>query len=187
MTREQDIHKALTALRSGGIILYPTDTIWGIGCDATDTEAVQKIFNLKCRCPGKAMISLTDSLHTLEKWVESIPPAAEEAIKNAREPLTVIYPRPIGISDLLKAEDGSAAFRICGLEFTRELIRRLGHPLVSTSANISSEPSPAEFSLISKDVKEGVDYIVEHGRELSPSKPSRILKVNDSGDITVIR
>ena len=187
ITMEEDLKKALEVLRGGGLILYPTDTIWGIGCDATNDHAVESLFRLKHRPDSKAMISLVDSLCSLKKWVESVPHKALCEIENASRPLTIIYDRPTGISEKLKAEDGSAAFRIPVFSFTRMLCKECGFPLVSSSANVSGKPSPATFREIDEEIINGVDYVCSTGRETSGVRASRILKITDNEKLTIIR
>lgn len=184
---DSDISNAVAVLKDGGLILYPTDTIWGIGCDATNEEAVARLFELKSRPGSKAMISLVDSLQTLASLVEFVPPEAVEEMSRSARPLTVILDSAHGISPDLIGDDGSAAFRIPKLEFTRRICAQLGAPLVSTSANVSGEPSAATFDGISDYILRGVDYICRYGRHSGESVPSRIIKVSNGGDITVIR
>lgn len=184
---ERDIERALKTLRNGGIILYPTETIWGIGCDATLPDAVKRIFSIKRRADGKAMISLVDSLEMLEKWVTTVPDAARRAIDTAKGPLSIIFDHPIGIADELRAEDGSAAFRITTLPLAAHIVRELGHPLVSTSANISGAPSAMTFIDIDQEIKESVDYILEHGQDRTGATPSSVLKITDKGEVTRLR
>ena len=183
----KDVEKTVQVLKAGGIILYPTDTVWGIGCDATNEEAVERIFELKNRPGSKAMISLVDSLDTLRKWIKTIPERAEEEIKTSGSPLTVIYDSPVGIADSLKAEDGSAAFRIVSREYTRKICALLGKPLVSTSVNYSGEPAPKNFYEINPVFLEKVDYVCNEGRDLTCGSPSRIIKITDEDEVTVIR
>ena len=185
---QDDLQQAADILRKGGVILYPTDTIWGIGCDATNDEAVERVFRIKQRADSKAMISLVDSIQSLNQWVKVIPVAAKNEIERAERPLTIIYEHPEGISEALKAQDGSAAFRITSAEFTQELCRLLGKPLVSTSANVSGKPSPESFYEIDEDLKEAVDYVCNYGRNSSKAvKPSRIIKISDENAISIIR
>lgn len=185
---EQDIKNALDILRRGGIIVYPTDTIWGIGCDATNAEAVNKIYMLKHRAESKSMLALVDSEASLERWVENVPEAAWQLIEAAVSPLTIIYDKPIGIAPNLLAEDGSLGIRITEETFSRELCRRLRHPLVSTSANVSGEKAPASFNDISKEILEGADYVAEYRRkEDVKAVASNIIKVSDSGVFKIIR
>lgn len=185
---EEDIRRSVEVMRCGGIVLYPTDTIWGIGCDATNAEAIEKIYRLKKRRESKACISLVDSIITLERYVDVIPDAAEMLIEVAVEPLTIIYDSPRGIASALKAEDGSAAFRITNEEFSRELCRRLRKPVVSTSANISGDKVALAFDEISPEIVNGVDYAVRYRRDdTSHSKPSAIIKIDNSGVLKIIR
>lgn len=185
---EEDINACVRVMRQGRIVLYPTDTVWGIGCDATNDEAVEKIYALKRRRESKACISLVDSIATLERYVEVLPEAAEMLIDVAVEPLTIIYDSPRGISSELKAADGSAAFRISQERFSRELCRRLRKPVVSTSANISGSAAPAFFDEIAQEIIEGVDYAVKYRRDdMTPHKPSGIIKVGNNGVIKIIR
>lgn len=184
---EKDIQKAIETLKAGGIILYPTDTIWGIGCDAVNTEAVEKLFRLKRRPEAKAMISLVDSEKTLERYVEYVPRRAKEEMEHCDRPITIIYENARGISPLLIAEDGSAAFRIPRLEYTRELCRRLGRPLVSTSANLAGEKTATTFAEIGDEIKGGVDYICKYDNQKTDSKPSRIVKISGNGEAVIIR
>lgn len=184
---EEDISSAVATLKNGGVILYPTDTIWGLGCDATNDAAVERLFKIKNRPSSKAMISLVESIETLKQWIEYLPSKAECEIHETREPLTIIFDSPCGISTKLKAEDGSAAYRIPLNDFTREICRRLGRPLVSTSANESGQPSPLSFSEISPSLLTKVDYICNTGREKKGGCPSRILKICNDNTLTVIR
>ena len=156
----EDMAQALEVLKKGGIILYPTDTIWGIGCDATNEEAVKKIYDLKQRSDSKSMLVLVGSEGELQRNVEEVPEAAWMLIETAVNPITIIYDRPKGIARNLLAEDGSAGIRITSEVFSRTLCNRLRHPIVSTSANISGKKTPVTFSEIDEDIKKGVDYIV---------------------------
>lgn len=183
-----DLKAAVDTLKRGGIILYPTDTIWGIGCDATNEEAIARIYKLKQREDAKAMLSLVGNIGQLERTVRDIPEVAWQLIDVAVNPLTLIYDHPIGIADSLKAEDGSAGIRITSEPFSRALCERLRRPVVSTSANISGKPAPATFSEISKEIIDGVDYVVRFRRqEKGGAKPSNIIKVGDAGLVKVIR
>lgn len=191
MTQEEykeDLRNAVSALRKGGIILYPTDTIWGIGCDATDADAVARIYALKQRADSKSMIALVDSPAMLDRWVRTVPDAAEMLMDVAVRPLTIIYDHPVGIAANLPADDGSIGFRVTSERFSRDLCRHLGHPVVSTSANISGKPSPRRFAEISREIMQGVDYVVRYGRDLPcDGRPSDIIKVSDSSEIKIIR
>lgn len=188
MSFEEDIRAAVECLRSGGLILYPTDTIWGIGCDATNDEAVKKVFQLKKRAEVKSMLSLVGSVAELERYVDDIPDVAFELIDSAVNPLTIIYSHPRGIANGLLAADGSAAFRITGERYSREICRRLRKPIVSTSANISGTKAPAIFREISSEITEGVDYVAEYRRDdTCHVMPSEIIKLGDGGLISIVR
>ncbi|MCD7851169.1 MAG: threonylcarbamoyl-AMP synthase [Parabacteroides sp.] len=183
-----DIQKACEIMQAGGIILYPTDTIWGIGCDATNEKAVQRVYELKRRIDNKAMLVLTDTMAKLSMYVPEIPDIAWDLIEVADKPLTVIYPHARNLAGNLLGEDGSVGIRITNEEFSRKLCARFRKPLVSTSANISGEPSPANFSEISDVIKNGVDYIVKYRQDdMSKAKPSNIIKLGEGGVIQVIR
>lgn len=183
-----DMSRAVETLKKGGIILYPTDTVWGIGCDATDEEAVRRIYGLKKREDSKSMLVLVGSYGDLEKTVEEIPEAAWMLMDAAVKPLTIIYDHPRGIACNLLADDGSLGIRVTDELFSRELCRRLRRPIVSTSANVSGKKTPRSFSEIDKDIIEGVDYAVFYRRDdNSKGKSSDIIKVSDNGVIKVIR
>ncbi|MDE5774417.1 MAG: threonylcarbamoyl-AMP synthase [Muribaculaceae bacterium] len=186
---EEEIKKALEVIRAGGIILYPTDTIWGIGCDATNAEAISRIFALKQRADSKSMLALVSDIAMLERWVKNIPEAAEMLIEAAVDPLTIIYDNPTGVADNLKAEDGSLGIRITNDRFCQNLCKRLRRPLVSTSANISGQKAPSSFRDISPEILAGVDYIVNlrQDEKCDNIRPSGIIKVRDNGVIKVIR
>lgn len=183
----EDLKKAVDVLRNGGVILYPTDTIWGLGCDAGNAKAVERIFKIKQRADSKSMLSLVASDGMLQQFVSEVPEAAWQLIDAAVNPLTIIYDNPKGIAENLLAEDGSAGFRITSEPYSRELCQRLRHPVVSTSANISGKPSPKQFSDIDPEILNAVDYIAEYGRNNKESLPSNIIKVTDSNIITIIR
>lgn len=184
----EDMAQALEVLKKGGIILYPTDTIWGIGCDATNEEAVKKIYDLKQRSDSKSMLVLVGSEGELQRSVEEVPEAAWMLIETAVNPITIIYDRPKGIARNLLAEDGSAGIRITSELFSQTLCNRLKRPIVSTSANISGKKTPVTFSEIDEDIKKGVDYIVRFRQnDISRHKSSNIIKVSDSGIIKIIR
>ena len=184
----EDMKAALDTLKKGGIMLYPTDTIWGIGCDATNKEAVEKIYRLKNRPDSKSMLVLVCSESQLERLVGEIPEAAEMLLETAVNPLTIIYDRANGVAENLLAPDGSIGIRITDELFSKTLCRKFGKPIVSTSANISGQPSPAVFKDISEEIKEGVDYIVRYGQDDEKAhKQSNIIKVSNKGVIKVIR
>ena len=183
-----DIDNCLTTLKSGGLILYPTDTIWGIGCDATNDKAVEKIYALKKRINTKTMIILLAEEKDLLQYVLEPDLRIFDYIKGAYKPTTVIYENARGIADNLIDENGTVAIRIVNDPFCKELIQQLGKPLVSTSANISGYPPPAVFPDIDLAIKNGVDYIVQHRQnDLHIAAPSSIIKWNKDGIPTIIR
>ena len=175
-------------MAAGGLILYPTDTIWGIGCDATNEEAVRRVYELKRRSDHKAMLLLMDSSAKLNYYVQEVPDVAWDLIELADSPLTVIYSGARNVAPNLLAADGSVGIRITQEEFSHKLCERFRKPLVSTSANVSGEPSPANFSEISATIKAGVDYIVRYRQDdLSKAAPSHIIKLGAGGLVKIIR
>lgn len=185
---KEDIQKALDVLYNGGLILYPTDTIWGIGCDATNEKAVQRVYELKQRLDSKALIVLIDSSAKLNYYVEDIPEVAWDLIDVTDKPLTIIYDGARNLAPNLIAEDGSLAIRITQEKFSHSLCQRFRKAIVSTSANISGIPAPTNFSDISEEIKNGVDYIVNYRQdELAKFKASGIIKLGRNGEIKVIR
>lgn len=182
-----DLREAVEVLKKGGIILYPTDTIWGIGCDASNSEAVKRIFALKERADAKAMLSLVGSEGQLQRTVNDIPEVAWELIDAAVKPLTIIYDHPVGLAPELLAPDGSAGIRITSEPFSCALCERLQRPVVSTSANKSGQPSPASFSDISPEIIDGVDYVVRFKRDQKGGTASNIIKLGEAGRVKVIR
>ena len=156
----EDIKKACEVMAAGGIILYPTDTIWGIGCDATNEKAVQRVYELKRRADNKAMLVLMDSEAKLDRYVSDVPDIAWDLISVSDKPLTIIYSSAKNLATNLLGADGSVGIRITNEEFSKKLCERFRKPLVSTSANVSGEPSPANFSEVSEVFKEGGDYFV---------------------------
>lgn len=185
---KEEINKCLEVLKAGGIILYPTDTVWGIGCDATNEAAITKIFELKSRPEAKSMIILLDHTSRLPGYINNVPLQAYELMELSEQPLTLVLDGAKNIARNIIAPDGSIGVRIVLDEFCRNLISRLRKPLVSTSANISGEPAPASFSDISEKIKSGVDYIVGlRQREKIINKPSTIMKVGTGGEIKFIR
>ncbi|MEN8117070.1 MAG: L-threonylcarbamoyladenylate synthase [Bacteroidota bacterium] len=183
-----DLKKAVEILKNGGIILYPTDTIWGIGCDATNEEAVKRIYKIKNREDLKSMLVLMENPALLDRYVDDVPEVAWELVEITTTPLTVIYPNARNLANNLIAEDGSIGIRFTKEEFTTKLLQRLRRPLVSTSANISGEKSPAFFDEISEGIKEQVDYVVEYRQDdTTPAQPSSIIKLGPGGRIDIIR
>lgn len=187
MDFEKDIENCLTVLKNGGTILYPTDTVWGIGCDATNAVAVEKVFQLKKRPDTKAMIVLVADEREVLKHVAGVDLQVFDYLQKNNNPTTVIYDHAIGFADNLLAGDGSIGVRICKDNFCRHLIRRFRKPIVSTSANISGEATPLFFAAISDEVKKAVDYIVNHRQDdQTIVNPSAVIKW-DNGAIKVIR
>ena len=184
----EDVLKALDSLKNGGIILYPTDTVWGLGCDATSEAAVQKIFSIKNRSDAKSMLILLENPALLERYIEEVPNIAWDLIEISTTPLTIIYPGARNLAKSLIAEDGSIGIRFTKESFTRELLGRFRKPLVSTSANISGQPTPSFFGEISAEIKSQVDYVVRYRQDdTTPAKPSGIIKLQVNGQIEIIR
>jgi len=183
-----DITKALEILKNGGVILYPTDTIWGIGCDATNPEAVKRIFEIKKREDSKSMLVLMENPALLDRYIDEVPDVAWDLVELATTPLTVIYPGAKNLAPNLIASDGSIGIRFTKEKFTTQLLQRLRRPLVSTSANISGEKAPAFFDEISSEIKNAVDYIVEYRQDdQTAARPSSIIKLGAGGQIDIIR
>lgn len=188
MIFEDDIKQSLAALRQGGVILYPTDTIWGLGCDPTNDTAVNKIFRIKSRSETKSLIVLTDSLSMIERYVTDIPEIIYELAEVSDSPLTIIYPKGKNLANGVCAEDGSIAIRICNDDFCRELITRFRKPIVSTSANFSGSASPGNFSEIEKPLLDLVDFVVKYRQDdRSKANASPVIKVNLDGTIKILR
>lgn len=188
MKTEDDIKKAVEVMRNGGIILYPTDTIWGIGCDATNRDAVERIYNLKRRDDHKAMICLVDSDARLQRYVRNVPEVAWDLLELAEKPTTVILDNAVNLADNLIADDGSIAMRITKEPFSKELCYRFQKPIVSTSANISGEPAAQNYMDISEEILNGVDYVCWSRRqEHKPHNPSSIIKLSENGEVKIIR
>lgn len=188
MTLAEEIQYSVDLLKKGKTILYPTDTIWGIGCDATNSKAVQRLYKLKGREQSKSMIILIDDVEKLEHYIKQVPPIAYDLIANSVSPLTIVYPGARNLAKKLIAEDGTIAIRVVKGRYTSEVIKKLDHPLVSTSANISGQPTASTFSQISDDVKKKVDYVVEHFRNQTKTlKPSTIIKLEQNGKFIILR
>ena len=184
----KDIEEAVKVMRNGGIILYPTDTVWGIGCDATNADAVRKIYELKKRDDSKAMICLIDSDSRISRYIRNVPDVAWDILTMANTPTTLILDGASGLASNLIAEDGSIAMRITQEEFSKELCYRMQKPIVSTSANISGEPAAQNYRDISQEILDGVDYVCASRRnEHEPHKPSSIIKLAQNGQVTIIR
>ncbi|MBW8683267.1 L-threonylcarbamoyladenylate synthase [Chitinophaga rhizophila] len=185
---ENDVTASLQVLRSGGLILYPTDTIWGIGCDATDEEAVKKVFALKQRPEAKSLVILLADVKDLLKYVAHPSPDIADVLAGFDRPTTVIYEGALDLAPNVINSDGTVAIRIVKDTFCRHLIKRLRKPLVSTSANISGQPSPATFADVSMAIRNGVDHVVGYRQDdTTPAQASRIIRLRKDGSIEVIR
>ena len=183
-----DLKKAVEILKGGGIILYPTDTIWGIGCDATNQEAVQRIYKIKKREDSKSMLVLMENPALLERYVDDVPEVAWELFEITSTPLTVIYQNAKNLAPNLIAEDGSIGIRFTKEAFTTQLLQRFRRPVVSTSANISGKKSPSFFIEISEEIKNQVDYTVQYRQnDIIPAQPSSIIKLGSGGRIDILR
>lgn len=186
----EDIQKACNVLRQGGVILYPTDTVWGLGCDATSSEAVKRIFRIKQRADGKALITLLDNAEKLYRYVDDVPDIALDLIEVADKPLTIIYDRGLTppLAPELLASDGSVGIRITREPFSRQLCKAFGRPLVSTSANISGSSTPATFGEIAPEIIKSVDYVVGYRRDDNARhSASSIIKLGANGTINILR
>ena len=192
MTREQDVKNAVEVLRKGGVILYPTDTVWGIGCDATNAEAVKRVYEIKQRDDSKALICLVDSDARLQRYVRQVPDVAWQLIDSLKDsgakPTTLILDGAVNLAPNLIADDGSIALRITAEPFSRELCYRFQRALVSTSANISGEPAAQNYCDIDPRIVEAVDYVCWSRRqEHKPHTPSSIIRLRPNGEVTIIR
>lgn len=184
----EDVKKACEVMNKGGVILYPTDTVWGIGCDATNEEAVKRVYEIKQRADSKALLVLVDSQAKVDFYVQDVPEVAWDLLDVAVKPLTVIYSGARNLAPNLLAEDGSVGIRITNEEFSKQLCFRFRKAIVSTSANISGQPSPSNFSEISEEVKSLVDYIVEYRQDdFGHPNPSSIIKLGKGGEVKIIR
>lgn len=184
----EDIKKACQVMNEGGVILYPTDTIWGIGCDATNEEAVRRVYQIKQRSDSKAMLVLVDSPVKVDFYVQDVPEVAWDLIEVADKPLTIIYSGARNLASNLIAEDGSVGIRVTNEEFSKRLCQQFRKAIVSTSANISGQPSPANYSEITEELKSMVDYVVGYRQEeIGHPKPSSIIKLDKGGVIKIIR
>jgi L-threonylcarbamoyladenylate synthase len=188
MKLEDDIKKAVEVMRKGGVILYPTDTVWGIGCDATNAEAVARVYEIKHREDSKAMICLVDNDNRLQRYVRNVPDVAWQLFDCAEDPTTIILDGAINLAQNLIAEDGSIAMRITREEFSKQLCYRFQKPIVSTSANISGEPTAQNYCDISQEIIDAVDYVCWTRRqEHKPHKPSSIIRLREDGQVEIIR
>ena len=188
MKTEDDIKKAVEVMKKGGVILYPTDTVWGIGCDATNADAVAKVYAIKHRDDSKALICLVDSDARIQRYVRNVPGVAWDLLELAEKPTTVILDNAVNLAPNLIAEDGSIAMRITRESFSKELCYRFQKPIVSTSANISGEPAAQNYCDISEELINAVDYVCWSRRqEHKPHTPSSIIKLSENGEVKIIR
>ncbi len=188
MKIEDDIRNAVETMRKGGVILYPTDTVWGIGCDATNAQAVAKVYEIKRRTDSKAMICLVDSDARVQRYVRNVPNVAWELFDCADKPTTIVLDGAVNLAPNLIAEDGSIAIRITKEDFSKQLCYRFQKPIVSTSANISGEPAAQNFMDISQEIIDAVDYVCWSRRqEHKPHKPSSIIRLREDGQVEIIR
>ena len=185
---EEDIKECIEVLRKGGLILYPTDTIWGIGCDATNATAVKRIYDLKQRADNKAMLVLLDNEMRLDRYVRDVPEIAYQLIEVAVAPLTIIYNGAYNIAPNLLGDNSSIGIRITCEHFSQQLCRRFGKPIVSTSANISGKPAAATFAQIDNEIISGVDYVVKYRQnDTSAHKASSIIQIASNGTFKILR
>lgn len=188
MDFEQDIKNCINAINLGGTILYPTDTIWGIGCDATNEQAIEKVFAIKQRPKEKSLIVLLAEARSIIEYVAAPPPDIIDILEQFDRPTTVIYQGALGFPANAVHADGSIAIRVTNDPFCKALIKRMQLPLVSTSANLSGAPAPADFDDIAPEVKNGVDYVVKYRQnDKVRHAPSRLVRITDAGDIEIIR
>jgi len=185
---EEDIVRSIVVLKNGGTILYPTDTIWGIGCDATNPKAVEKVYALKRRTESKSMIILLDSFDKIARYVDKVPDVAYDLVSNMETPLTIIYSAAKNLAPNVIASDGTIAIRVVNEEFCRQLIAYFGKPIVSSSANIAGDSAPVIFSSIAEEIVKNADYVVNYKRDIfTRSKPSTIIRLLENGEFTIVR
>lgn len=183
----EEINKCIKILSQGGLILYPTDTVWGIGCDATNEAAVNKIYALKKRGSTKTMICLVANDYMLERHVAEVPDVAYDIMDLATKPTTIVYDNPQGVAQNLIAGDNTLAIRVAKDKFCRYLIGEFKKPIVSTSANIAGQPTPGSFKEIGREILKGVDYVVNLHHDIKKNAPSSIIKLGNDGSVKVIR
>lgn len=185
---QEQVAQALAVLKRGGTILYPTDTVWGIGCDATNAAAVEKVYTLKKRVDHKSLLILTDSIDNVSKYVQKVPEMAWQLLEVADKPLTLILPGARGVAENLVPPEGTIGIRVVNHDFCKRLIYKLNRPIVSTSANIAGGVTPATFSEIPKEIRDGVDLVVDPAVEGRPTrKASAIIRIGLGGEIKIIR
>ena len=182
-----EINNCILALSKGGLILYPTDTVWGIGCDATNEKAVQKVYDIKQRSDSMALICMVANDAMLERHISEVPDLAYDIMDLSTKPTTIIYDKPKGVAKNLVAQDNTLAVRVASDKFCQYLINKFKKPLVSTSANISGQPTPKKFHEISEAILKGVDYVVDLHRDVRNISPSAIIKLSNDGAVKVIR
>lgn len=188
MISPEDIKESLAVLRKGGTFIYPTDTIWGLGCDATSQQAVNSIFRIKSRAETKSLIILANGINMVERYVTDIPEIVYELTDVSDSPLTIIYPKGKNLADGVCSQDGSIAIRICNDEFCNELITQFRKPIVSTSANYSGKPSPSNFSEIEESILGSVDYVVKYRQDdRSKKSASPVIRINSDGTFVILR
>lgn len=181
------IKKALEVLRNGGVILYPTDTVWGLGCDATNDEAVDRIYKIKQREDNKSMLVLVDSDAKIDRYVNEVPEIAYDLIEMSDKPLTIIYESSKNLSQNVSKNNSTVGIRVTNEDFSKRLIQQFKRPIISTSANISGQPSPASFVEISDEIKEAVDYVVEYRQNDEKAVPSSIIMLGNDSQVKIIR
>jgi len=185
---EQEVQQTVEYLKKGKVILYPTDTIWGLGCDATNAKAVEKIYKIKKKSENKSLIALIDSEESLVKYVKNVPLIAYDLVRNAANPISIIYPGAKNLAKNAIGSDGTVCIRITSNQFCQEVVQGLGNAIASTSANISGEPTPLVFNQISDEIKQSVDYIVNlFQADLKVPKASTIIKLEANGKFEIIR
>lgn len=183
----EDLRQAVETLRRGGLILYPTDTVWGIGCDATNDEAVHRVYAVKGRRDNKALITLVGDLGALERAVDSVPDIAYDLIECSDRPVTIVYDHGRGVAPSLMGEDGTLGVRLTREKFSAALCKALGRPIVSTSANFSGKPTPRTFDQIDPELVARMDYVCQYGRDLQPGTPSMVMRLGDGGVFKILR
>ena len=185
---QTEINNAIKILAKGGTILYPTDTVWGLGCDATNTKAISKIYKIKSRSETKSLIILVDHVDRIQDYVETVPKQVEDLIKNYHKPLTIVFPKAKNLAKNLIPQDGTIAIRVVNHPFCQQLIQEYGKPIVSTSANVSGTSTPVIFREISDVIKKKVNYIVTIDQNnILPSSPSTVIKVDKDGNYEILR
>ncbi len=184
---QEELEKAIAVLEKGGVLIYPTDTVWGMGCDATNPTAVEKLSELKNRGEGKSYIVLLDDDRKLNRYVKEVPEVAWDILDYANRPTTIVYPQGVNLAKNVLGKDGSVAIRIVKDGFVKRLLQRFKKPIVSTSANFSGEPSPKNYKDISNSIKEKVDGVVSLPEEQAEEKPSAIIKLQIDGQVEIIR